>query len=106
MGSRFGFGERGLEEIRLLIEGEFAGGEPDIASAKDLLRMKNLASDLDLRNLIEFRGHAPNPLKSISVKVMFAEAERHIENLSNIVSVKALAKGRPRVSWNGRRERS
>ena len=81
-----------LEEIRLQMEGEFAGGEPDVTNAEELLREKNLMGDVDLRNLIEMRRHASNPLKSIAVKVVFVEAASHMEKVLAGMNLEAVGK--------------
>ena len=98
------FAREWLEEIKLQLEGVFAGGDPDVEAAEKLLRERNLTMDTDLRNLIEMRRHSNNPLKSISVKVVFVEVASHMIRCLASAGMDAVYKIAP-VSLEMREER-
>ena len=79
-----------LEELRLQLKEVFAGGDPDVAGAETLLRESNLTNDVDLRNLIEMRKHARNPLKSMSIRLVFVEAASYMKRTLASLDVEAM----------------
>ena len=47
---------------RLSLKDEFSGGEPNLKRAEDLLHKTGLWADLNMRSLLEMRGHDSNKL--------------------------------------------